>query len=265
MACNNCRDFGNNSCPDITNTNCISFQGVAVPELEVCLNDSLTYVMNIVLDKIKDFLKGRGIIFDNADLTFADCEYLQDLLGVQEKNLINVLNIYKQAICELKIAQELTATQIAAFTDVTLYTLGCLPPLDPCGDPYDFKTLIQAIITKLCALNTQFEGLAASLLDAIEEGAGNFLIGGAIVSCGGNGISYSGTGATTVVKFEALVPPFCPIIYTGSTAFFDFSGIGLPNTPYCGWYLCNGNNGTPNSTTLPQNGGNTIKYIIRFT
>ena len=265
MACNNCRDFNSNSCPDITTTNCISFQGVPVEELDICLNDSLTYVLNIVLAKIKDFLKGKGIVFDNADLTFADCEYLEDMLGVQEKNLINVLKIYKQAICELKENQDIQAADIAAFTDVTLYTLGCLPPLDPCGEPYDFKTLIQAIITKLCALNTQFEGLAESLLDAIEEGAGNFLIGGAIKSCGGNGISFSGTGPTAVVTFEALVPPFCPIIYTGSLAFFDANGIGLPNTIMCGWFLCNGSNGTPNSSTLPQNGGGTIKYIIRFT
>lgn len=265
MSCNNCRDFGVNSCPDITNTNCISFQGVAVPELDVCLNDSLTYVMNIVLAKIKDFLKGKGIIFDNADLTFANCEYLEDLLGIQEKNLINVLNIYKQAICELKEATDLNAANILAFTDVTLYTLGCLPALDPCGDPYTFKELIQAIITKLCALNTQFEGFADSLLDAVEEITGNFLIGGAITSCGGNGYSTSGTGATAVVTLEALVPPFCPIIYTGSLAYFNVSGVGLPATPYCGWFLCNGNNGTPNRTTLPQNGGNTIQYIIRFT
>src|SRR5688572_25927284 len=221
MACNNCRDFGVNSCTDITTTNCISFQGVAVPELDVCLNDSLTYVMNIVLAKIKDFLKGKGIIFDNADLTFADCEFLEDLLGIQEKNLINVLKTYKEAICELKESTDLYAANMAAFTNTALYTLGCLPPQDPCGEPYTFKELIQAIITKLCALNTQFEGLAESLLDAIEEGAGNFLIGGAITSCGGNGISTSGTGASAVVKFEALVPPFCPIIYTGSTAFFD--------------------------------------------
>lgn len=265
MACKNCRDFTDNSCTDIVPSNCIPMQIDPVEELDVCLNDSLTYVTNIVLAKIKDFLKGKGIIFDNTDLTFADCEYLEDKLGIQEKNLINVLNIYKEAICEIKTATDLSATNMAAFTNVALYTLLCLPPLDPCEEPYDFKALIQAIITKLCALNTQFESIATTILDAIEEGAGNFLIGGAVVSCGANGITYSGTGATAIVTLEALVPPFCPIIYTGSLAFFTPSGIGLPNTPYCGWLLCNGNNGTPNSTTLPQNAGNTILYIIRFT
>jgi hypothetical protein len=265
MACNNCRDFSNNSCPDLTNTNCISFQGVAVPELDVCLNDSLTYVMNIVLAKIKDFLKGKGIVFDNADLTFADCEYLEDLLGVDQKNLINVLNIYKEAICELKEASDLNAANVTAFTNTALYTLGCLPPEDPCGDPYTFKELIQAIITKLCELDTQLESIAEGLLDAIEEGAGNLLLGGAITSCGGNGYSTSGTGASAVITFEALVPPNCPIIFTGSAVGnFDMGGAGLAGTPYCGWFICNGSNGTPTSLSLPQNVGNSIVYIIRF-
>lgn len=244
-------------------SNEISWQGDTSEELEICLNDSLTYVGNILIEKVEGFLKGEGIIVE--DLSLADCAYLNGLLGVQEKSLLNLFNIYKQAICELKEANDLTEETIQDFTDIAGYTLGCLAPVDVCGDPLTFKGLIQNIITKLCALNTQFEGLAESLLDAIEEGAGNFLVGGAIKSCGNNGISYSGSGAGAVVTFQALVPPYCPIIYTGSTAYFDVSGAGLPNTPYCGWFLCNGNNGTPNSSTLPQNGGNSIVYIIRFT
>lgn len=263
MACNNCRDFNANSCTDIVPSNCIPWQGEAFEDLDICLNDSLTYVGNIILHKITDILKGRGIILE--DLVIDDCEYLDDLLDGDEKNLLNVLRIYKEAICELKEASDLNAQNLTAFTNVALYTLGCLPALDPCGEPYDFKALIQAIITKLCALNTQFESIATTILDAIEEGTGNFLIGGAIVSCGGNGIVYSGSGATAVVTFQALVPPFSPILYTGSLAYFDINGIGLPSTPMCGWYLCNGNNGTPNSTTLPQNIAGNLKYIIRFT
>lgn len=263
MGCQNCRDFTDNSCTDRTTTNCIDWVGEAHEELDICLNDSLTWVTTKIIEKIKLFLKGEGIVLEDLDLS--DCEFLTDKLGVQEKNLLNVLTIYKEAICELKEATDLNAANIAAFANVALYTLGCLDPNDPCGDPLTFKGLIQAIITKLCALNAQFESIATTILDAIEEGAGNFLAGGAITSCGGNGYSVSGTGASTVVKFEALVPPYCPIIFTGSTANFDSNGVGLPNTPYCGWYLCNGSNGTPNSSTLPQNGGNNIVYIIRFT
>lgn len=263
MGCKNCRDFNDNSCTDIVPSNCIPWQGDTIEALDICINDSLTVVGNIILEKIQDLLKGEGIIFEN--LTLDECEYISDLMGAQENNLLNVLNVYQTAICELKEANDLNTANLLSFTNTALYTLECLPPQDPCGDTYTFKELIQAIITKLCTLNTQFESIAETILDAIEEGAGNFIGGGAITSCGGNGYVVSGSGATTVVTFQALVPPYCPIIYTGSTAFFDANGIGLPTTAYCGWYLCNGLNGTPINTTLPQNAGNTIKYIIRFT
>lgn len=261
MPCNNCRD---NYIVKAT-SNEISWQGNAVEDLEICLNDSLTYVGNIILDKIQELMRGEGIIIE--DLSLADCAYLNSKLGASEKSLLNLFNIYKQAICELKTASDSTIANLNSFTNTELYNLLCLPAQDPCGDPYTFKELIQAIITKLCALDTQFQSIATTILDAIEEGAGNMLIGGAIKSCGNNGIAYSGSGATAVVTFQALVPPNCPIVYTGSTGApnFDGSGIGLPNSPYCGWYLCNGSNGTPNASTLPQNGGGTIKYIIRFT
>jgi len=265
MDCKNCRDYNDMSCTDRTTTNCIDWVGSAYSDLDICINDSLTWVGNIILTKLSALLKGRGIIFEEDDLTLDDCDYLDGLLDGEEMNLINILNVYKNAICELKEASDLSVATMTAFTDVTLYTIDCLPDLDPCGDPYDFKTLIQAIITKLCALNTQFESIASTILLAIEEGTGNFIGGGAITSCGGNGFVLSGTGDSTVLTFQALVPPNCPILYLGSTTFFDVNGIGLPNTPYCGWYLCNGSNGTPNSTALPQNVGNTLKYIIRFT
>ena len=262
MACRNCRDFNDNSCPDRTTTNCIDWQGAAYEELDICINDSLTWVNTKIIEKVIEHMAGEGITFEDLDLE--ECEWLSNLVG-EDLELIEVLKGYKDALCELKEGLDANTANLASFTDVTLYTLGCLPALDPCGDPYDFKALIQAIITKLCALDAQFLSIATTILDAIEEGAGNFIGGGAITSCGGNGYSVSGTGASTVVKFEALVPPYCPVIFTGSTSNFDANGIGLPNTPYCGWYLCNGNNGTPNSSTLPQNGGGTITYIIRFT
>lgn len=265
MACKNCRDFNANSCTDVVPSNCIPWQGDTVEALDICINDSLTAVGNIILEKIQDLLKGRGILL--PDLTLDECVYISDLLGVQEKNLLNILDIYQKAICQLKTTTDATTASLVSFTNTALYTLGCLPPQDPCGNPYTFKELIQAIITKLCALNTQFASIATTILDAIEEGTGNMLVGGSITSCGNNGIAFSGSGATAVVTFQALVPPNCPIIYIGSTGLpnFDISGIGQANTPYCGWFLCNGSNGTPNSTTLPQNVGNTIKYIIRFT
>lgn len=262
MSCKNCRDFSGTNCTEIVPSSCVSWQGDKVDELEICVNDSLTYVGNIVLAKIKDLLKGKGIIL--SDLTLSDCEYVSDLLGAEEKNLLNVLDIYKQAICALKEDVASSTNTINDFASVAGYTLGCIGTNDPCGDALTFKSLIQAIITKVCSLNTQLSGVAESLLEIVEESAGNFLVAGAVKSAGGNGISYTGSGATGKVVIKALVPPSAPILYVGSLASFDEAGIGLPNTAYEGWYLCNGSNGTPNRTTLPQNEAGTLQYIIRF-
>ncbi len=265
MACKNCRDFNDNSCTDTTTTNCVSSMADPVEELDICLNDSLTWVINKITEKMKELLLGQGILLDDLDLS--DCEFIGSFFTEgEEKDLLNVLDAYKQAICNLKEQVDINTADIAAFTEVSLYTLECLTVgEDPCTGVVTFQMLIQAIITQLCALTTQLEGIAEGLLASVEEIAGNMIVGGSITSCGGNGISFSGSGATAVATFQALVPPYCPIIYTGSLALFGATGIGLANTAMCGWYLCNGNNGTPNSSTLPQNGGGTIQYIIRFT
>lgn len=262
MSCHGCKDYSNSNCTDITTSSCVSWQGDTAEDLKICLNDSLTYVGNVILAKVKDLLKGKGIILE--DLYLDDNDLIDEILGNEEKSLLNVLDAYKQAIGNITEVSELTAENVAEFADVAQYTLGCLGSTDNCGDPMTFKSLLQAIITKLCGLDSQFENIGESLLTVVEEIVGNFLLGGAVNSSGGNGIKYSGIGANTKVILEAMVPPYVPVIYTGSTAMFDAKGVGLPNTAYQGWYLCNGANGTPNSTTLPQNAGNNIQYIIRF-
>ena len=40
MSCKNCRDFNDNSCTDITTTNCVTSVADPVSELDICLNDS---------------------------------------------------------------------------------------------------------------------------------------------------------------------------------------------------------------------------------
>lgn len=264
MSCQDCID--KTHCSDTISSTCVKWNGDIYSDFDMCINDSLTSVVNTILDKIRDLLKGRGIEFEDEDLNFDDCSFLEDIQDDEIKSLINILNTYKTAICQLKTSIDQANANLASFAVNSLYTLGCITiPADPCGDPLVFKDLIQAMIDKICALNTQLTSIAASILDTVEDAAGNFLVGGAIKSCGNNGIVYSGTGASAVVTFQALVPPYSPILYTGSTSYFDSNGIGLPNTVMCGWYLCNGNNGTPLSSALPQNMAGTLQYIIRFT
>jgi len=262
--CKNCNTIDTNSCTDIISSTCVLWMGDAFEDLEICKGDNLTEVLDIVLSTLDDITKGLGITL--AYLDFTDCDFLDDIQGVLPKTLENVMKTFFEAICTLKTELDAEVAKSTAYTTTEGYTLGCLSPLaDPCDGPVVFHTLIQAIITKLCALNTQFESIADTIMDITEEIVGNFITAGGVKSAGGNGIAYTGTGATGKAVIAALVPPNSPILYIGSTSFFDVSGVGLPNTPYQGWYLCNGNNGTPNSTGLPQNLAADLIYIIRFT
>ena len=262
--CKNFNSIDTNSCTDITSSTCVLWMGDAITDLDICKGDTLTEVLNISLDKLNNITKGLGITITYLDYT--DCTFLNIIKGDQNSTLEVALETFFTAICQLKTTTDTAATKEAAYTTTEDYTLGCLSPLaDPCDGPVVFHTLIQAIITKLCALNTQFESIATTIMDITEEIVGNFIIDGGVISAGGNGIAYTGTGATGKAVIAALVPPNSPILYIGSTSFFDVSGVGLPNTPYQGWYLCNGNNGTPNSTGLPQNLAANLVYIIRFT
>lgn len=262
--CSNCNSFNSNSCTDIIPSECIRWQGNAYEEFDICLGDTLTEINTFILDTLGDLLQGKTNELTTLDLT--DCTYLNNILDTDTKNLINILTTYKTGICTLNNNFTNIQDTINSFTVLNDYTLGCLDPLsDPCDGDITFHTLIQSIITKLCTLNTSLNDFATNLTDAVNEIVGNYLVDDAIISPGGNGITTTGSGSSGVVSINALVPPFCPILYTGSLGLFDGGGIGLTGTTMDGWFLCNGSNGTMASTSLAQNGGNSLKYIMRFT
>lgn len=252
----------NNSCTDVLSTDCIRWEGDKYEDLDICINDSLTEVETKIINEIIEIMKGKGIIITKID--FSDCDYIKSIIGVKEKSLFNILNSYKIAVCQLKEILDIIKSDQDNFTTISNYALSCLGlTTSVCEPEIKFKTLIQAIITKLCDVDTKYNGIATLILQAVESTTGDFMCD-VIKSCGNNGIIYSGSGSNTRITFQALVPPFCPIIYTGSMSVFDISGIGNANTYACGWYICNGDNGTPTSASLPQNIAEDIVYIMRL-
>ena len=144
--CNN--NFKSNSCTDIISTDCTKWEGDPYADFNICINDSLTEVITFILDKIKGILVGKGILL--PDLSFNDCLFLKSLLGTEEKNLINVIEVYKKAICDLNERLEILDISVEDFTAIENYALGCitLPTDDSCDSTMKFKNLIQAIINK---------------------------------------------------------------------------------------------------------------------
>src|ERR1044072_3229385 len=179
MSCQDCIDKTN--CTDTISSTCVKWNGDIYDDFDMCVNDSLTSVVNLILDKIRDLLKGKGIEFEDEDLNFNDCSFLETIQDDEIKSLINILNTYKTAICQLKTSIDAANSNLASFAVNSLYSLGCITiSADPCGNELTFQDLIQALIDKICALNTQLTNIAASILDTVEDATGNFLIGGAI-------------------------------------------------------------------------------------
>lgn len=248
----------NNACfGKFTPDTSVTYTGEAYPSLGICYGDKLSEIEKIILDKLIDFADGTGIVLTDIDIS--ECAFLDQFITCcsQDKTLVGLLTTVLKSICQLE--QEIidTNTALTAATTYT-FTLGCLTVANP-----TLQNVVNAIIANLCATNTTVATLASQLaaltirVTALETGlagtintainsalagfATNF-VNNNIKTCGNtNGISKSAGVAT----FEALVPPLCPIPYIGPIANFDNSGAGIAAKGYCGWYICNGANNTP--------------------
>lgn len=248
----------NNSCfqkliPDTG----VSYTGEAYPSLGICYGDKLNELEKIILDKLVEFASGQGITL--SDVNISECSLLNDFISCcsQDKSLEGIITTVLKALCKLQ--EEIDDTN-QALVDATTYTLdlGCLTVSNP-----TLQNVVNAIIINLCNVNSTIASLAAQVAtlnttvsnlqsglnsqintainNALSSFATNF-VNTNIKTCGNtNGISKSGGVAT----FEALVPPLCPIPYIGPLSNFDNSGAGIAAKGYCGWYICNGANNTP--------------------
>lgn len=244
--------------PFIVSTDAVNYQGVEEEVLAICKGNSLTYVLNILIGKIKGFLKGEGIILE--DLEIIEDEFLGIHLDGEEKNLLNILAAIRDSLQDLYEEVSDATDKLDDITNIDGYDLSCLDPEDPCGAPLDFKGLIQSLITHLCANIEAVSVYQTNVSELVSGEVKSALAGGAITSNGSYGIEEVDNG----LLITGFTPPNVPVIYTGPLENFTVGGAGIPNSPYAGWRICNGSFGTPSSITLPQNVGNTITYIIRL-
>jgi hypothetical protein len=228
-------------------SNCIRWEGPDIACLNIVTGQNLTELEEAMAEKICKLVEN-----DTAVLNTVLCGDFIALMAGKDKTVANLLQVMLTYDCSLKVLIDKVAADLKEFMDINV-DLKCLKKAtdtghDPC-DPtktvvYTLEMILQLIIDFICALQTQLNNLIASLPTLIQQYAGNMLAG-AMKSCQTGRISVTGTGASTVVNFKGFVPPFAAIPYYGPLTNFDSSGKGLTNTPVCGWYLCNGANGTP--------------------
>lgn len=260
------------NCPSVVSSNCVKYMGDPVPVLGICTGDTITEVEQTVINKLLTVLDGTGI--DLSALT-VDCQFLTSQLIGLDHNLANIVQVLIDSACTLKQLVDVISNEV--FSPVSFNTL-CLAVSGSNRD-----AVIQALINKTCAIDAQLAVITTQINDitntttglttTIETVTGNF-IKEAITSCNGEyGMTKTGAGDAAVVSIDALCPPKAMMLCWDPSAavHFDNTGKGNAGTPYCGWYVCNGKNGTPDmrgyaaagATILPANiNGGALDTIV---
>lgn len=224
MACSNCY----NGCTEIVSDKCVKYTGVDVPVLGILKGDSLSYVEQALITFLTATLNGSGITItlDEADYCELVSQYLQECTTVTALDLFKAL---VKAACDLQEQVDAVVADIATIE--ANYTIGCLTGVST-GD--GTHAIVQAVITKLCSIDTSLTALALDVdTNYVKISDINSYIAAYIAST---------AGAT---RYSSRMVPYSFIPYYGSLSYFDATGAGLPSTEWEDIYLCNGLNGTP--------------------
>lgn len=238
----------------------VMYTGPAIPALDICTGDYLSELTAIILQKLLDFMVGKGIQVPEVNLE--ECPFIQEFITCcsTDKSLEKLFTILFKAICSLKTDLTSLEDKVDEILNIT-FNLRCLTVSNP-----TIGNVINEIIREFCLLKTRVEILETTVIDLqrqideisvsilteitdlvnsiIDTRTGNYLLNH-VFSCGGYGLSKTGSGSTATLQFNGMVPPYCPIPYIGGLDNFDNTGAGIAEEGYCGWFICNGLNNTP--------------------
>jgi len=225
--CSNCF----NGCTEIVSDRCVRYTGINVPALGIQTGDTLSHVEESIVNFLVPVLNGVGIKPEIPIENFCTLvsQYLPTCTTCTGFTLNDVLIAIIHAACNLQ--EQVDAIDITLATLNADYTLpaGCLTGVTASSDTH---AILQAVINKLCALDSQFSQLLIDLPNTyVQLSQLDVLIQAYLDS------SSAGLISDKMVPY-AVLPYFGPI-----DTFFDASGAGTGN-----WnrvFLCNGNNGTP--------------------
>lgn len=233
-----CTTCNTNKWPEnVTADTSVRYTGDAIPELGICTGDKLNEIEEVILNKILEFMDGQGITL--SSLTISQCDFIKSFmtLAPNDKSLLNSIDVILQAICALNTKVEDLKTDLTSVTSF-VYDLKCLTVDSPTT-----QKVVQALIDEVCTLKTQLTN--SILISEVTDIVVNQLVN-SITACtpSSNAITVSGTGTDTKISINALVPPYTPIWSYAGVDNFDSTGKGIPEKGFCGWYICNGLNGT---------------------
>jgi microcystin-dependent protein len=223
----NCSDCYS-GCSEITSDRCVKYTGVDIPVLGIVKGDSLSFVEQALASFLVATLDGTGITIDIDEDLYCDLvsEYLAECTTVTAKELFKAL---VQAACNLQTQIDTVNATLATLNDD--YVVDCLDDVETTDDTH---TIVQAVITKLCTIDTALTALTTDVsTNYVQLSDLNALIAAYIES------------TTSTTSYSSRMIPYAVVPYVGSLEFFDLSGAGIEDTEWENIYLCNGENGTP--------------------
>lgn len=242
MSCKNCF----NGCTEIVSDKCVKYTGVDIPALGISNGDTLLSVESAITTFLVPMLTGGGIMPTIPSQIICDTvsKYLPNCTECTGFTLNEILIAIIKASCDLQ--NQITDVALAIETLNQDYTLGCINTVSPSSGTH---SVLQAVINKLCLVDSSLTGLANSLPTTYVSIA--------------NIDSYieaylANSGSTTLVSSKMV--PYVAMEYYGPLTQFDVTGAGTGE--WTRVFLCNGNNGTPDKrgrvavgTTTGMGGG----------
>ena len=224
MSCSNCF----NGCAEIVSDQCVKYTGPSIPSLGITTGDPLSTVEQSITNTIVTILTGSNIVPDiDPDIV---CDLVKGNLPLTDIDLVDYLTALIKSVCSLQ--DQLDGVSDAVATIEAPYTIGCLTGVTSVSGTHD---ILQAVITKLCSVNSSLGALALNL-------STNYSSNGAQLDAYiANYLSIHFPSSTLM---SAKMVPYAAYPFFGdTTGKFDSDGVGIVGTDWEKVYLCNGHLG----------------------
>ena len=222
--CSNCY----NGCTEIVSDRCVKYTGIDVPVLGIKTGDSLSFIEQALITFLVSTLDGSGVIIDLSSINV--CTVVQKYLPTcKDLSVADITKALIQAACDIQAQVTVNANAIATLN--ADYTIGCLTGVTASSDTH---VIVQAVIDKLCSLNSAFNLLVA---DLTANNVTRFNVDAFIAS-------YLANQPSSNLASSRMVP-YTPIAYFGPLSNYpavgdSFSLTGVGSGYWAKVYLCNG-------------------------
>ncbi|MCI4437653.1 MAG: hypothetical protein JHC33_12675 [Ignisphaera sp.] len=224
--CQNCF----NGCTETISDQCVKYTGINVPELGISTGDPLSVIEQSLTTFLVSALNGTGIKIDLSGIDI--CTLVQQYLPTcGEMSIADISKALVQAVCNIQEQIDAIVAELAILN--ADYTIDCLTEVTASSDTH---AIVQAVITKLCTIDT-------NLTELITEVDNQYVkkteLCSLVTEC------MSGESGTDLASAKML--PYSIIPYYGPASGYPTVSDGFSSTGagYGYWlnvYLCNGGN-----------------------